>query len=120
MDISEEPPENTHQLVTLYMTADSQDVAMHIATSLAREDLIACANIIPGMRSVYKWEGTIQLDNELLVFMKTTSDKVDDAVARIKQIHTYDIPCVTVLPVLGGNQDYMKWVSEQTHSDVVK
>ncbi len=101
------------EFVTLYVMAESQDVAVHMATALVKERLVACANVNAGTRSIYEWDGVIQLDNEVTVFMKTIRDKVDTAIARLKELHSYDVPCITVLPIEGGNQAYLDWVKKQ-------
>ncbi|NVJ69176.1 MAG: divalent-cation tolerance protein CutA [Alphaproteobacteria bacterium] len=105
--------ENQSEFVTVYMMAESEDVAVHISTSLVKERLVACANVNAGTRSIYEWDGIIQLENEVTVFMKTMRKHVDAVVARIKELHSYDVPCVTVAPIIDGNADYMKWISQQ-------
>lgn len=99
--------------VTVYMTTESEDVAVHIATALVKARLVACANVNAGTRSIYEWDGIIQLDNEVTVFMKTMTKHVDAVVAKIKEMHSYDVPCVTVSPITDGNPDYLAWVSTQ-------
>lgn len=111
--MTEETTIDPETYVSIYMTAESEDVAVHISTSLVREKLIACANVNTGTRSIYEWDGTIQLDNEVTVIMKTTADKVDTIVERVKAMHSYQVPCIAVTPITGGNPDYFKWVSKQ-------
>lgn len=101
------------EFVTVYMMAESEDVAVHIATALVKERLIACANVNNGTRSIYEWDGIIQLENEVTVFMKTKRAHVEEIVARIKKLHSYQVPCITVSPIDGGNEDYLKWVASQ-------
>lgn len=100
-------------IVTIYTLADSEDVAVHLATTLVREKLIACANVGQTVRSVYEWNGTIQLESEVPLFIKTSKALTDHVVSRIKELHTYEVPCVTVWPVEAGNQDYIEWVNGQ-------
>ena len=103
----------TSEFVTIYMMAESEDVAVHIATALVKQRIVACANVNPGTRSIYEWDGIIQLDNEITVFMKTMAHKVDDAMKVIKEMHSYDVPCVTVSPIVDANPDYLEWVRRQ-------
>jgi len=100
--------------VSVYLTAESEDVAVHISTSLVKERLVACANVSTGTRSIYEWEGIIQLENEVAVVMKTTANKVEKLVERVKEMHSYEVPCITVTDIIGGNPDYLAWVSKQT------
>ncbi len=101
------------EFVSVYVTAESEDVAMRIATTLVHERLVACANVNTGTRSIYQWDDTMQLDTEVTVIMKTTIDNVETMVDRIKEMHSYEVPCVTVSPIIGGNIDYLKWVQKQ-------
>lgn len=102
--------------VTMYVTAESEDVAVHMATALVKKKLIACANVCPGSRSIYEYEGIIQLEKEVVLFMKTTRRCVDDAIALIKEMHSYQVPCITVMPIVEGNPDYLQWVNGQTQA----
>ncbi len=107
--------EETHsEYVTVYVTAESEDVAVHMATALVKNKLIACANVCPGSRSIYEYEGIIQLEKEVVLFMKTTRARVPEVITLIKDMHSYQVPCITVLPIEDGNPDYLSWVSSQT------
>ena len=101
------------EYVTIYMMAESEDVAVHIATALVKDRIVACANVNPGTRSIYEWDGIIQLDNEITVFMKTTAEMVEPAMKVIKEMHSYEVPCVTVWPIVDANPDYLDWISQQ-------
>lgn len=103
----------TTGLVTIYCTAESEDVGMHIATALVKERLVACVNISDGTRSVYEDQGTLLLVNEVTLYMKTSEDKVEAAIARIKEVHTYQTPCIAVWPIVSVNEDYKEWVLNQ-------
>jgi periplasmic divalent cation tolerance protein len=84
------------------------------ATTLAQElvgsGLAACVNIIPGVKSVYTWDGVPQVDQEQQLLIKTTSDLVDALWESIRLRHPYDIPEFVVVPVVDGNEEYLKWV----------
>ena len=99
--------------VEIYMTAESEDVAVHMSTTLVKERLVACANINTGTRSIYEWEGIIQLENEVTVVMKTIIDHVDAIVDRVKVMHSYQVPCITVTDIMDGNPEYLTWVHKQ-------
>tara|TARA_R110002096_G_scaffold152507_1_gene315606 strand:+ start:393 stop:761 length:369 start_codon:yes stop_codon:yes gene_type:complete len=99
--------------VEIYMTAESEDVAVHMSTTLVKERLVACANINTGTRSIYEWDGIIQLENEVTVVMKTITAHVDQIVARVKEMHSYQVPCITVTDIMHGNPEYLEWVYKQ-------
>lgn len=102
------------EYVTIYSTVENEDAAVHMATSLVREKLIACANLKSGMRSIYEMDGIIQFESEVMLIMKSKRDLVDKVVTRIKEMHSYQTPCITVMPIIDGNADYLEWVNNQT------
>ncbi len=99
---------------SLYVTTGSREEADAVAHAVISERLAACANIIEGVTSVYRWEGEVQQDTECLVIMKTRQDLVDDATRAIKAAHGYDCPCIVALPIIGGNGDYLDWIIKET------
>ena len=98
----------------LYITAGSRDEAQAIARSLVEERLVACANIIGDMDSVYWWDGAVKSETEVAFIVKTRASLVDDVVARITKLHSYDCPCVVALAIDGGNPDYLAWIEAET------
>ncbi|NQV21068.1 MAG: divalent-cation tolerance protein CutA, partial [Rhodospirillales bacterium] len=85
-----------------------------IARVLVTERLVACANIVPGVRSVFWWDGEVRNDGEVLVLCKTRDSLVDNVTVRVKELHSYDCPCVVAVPIVGGNPDYLAWISAET------
>jgi periplasmic divalent cation tolerance protein len=106
-----EPAEACVVLVTL----GSEEAADALATTLVEERLAACGNIVPGVRSIYRWQGAVQRDTEVLLLLKTVSARVPALSARIRELHSYDVPEVLALPVLGGLQAYLEWIEESTN-----
>lgn len=102
------------KIMTLYTTAANEDEAARIVSALLEERLIACGNILPGVRSLYRWQGKVADDAEVAVIMKTRAKLADAAIARIVALHSYDTPCVTAWPVAAGNADYLDWVKGET------
>ncbi len=93
-------------------TIDDAEKAYALAAALVEESKAACVNIIPNVTSVYKWEGKVQTDNELLLVIKVTQEGVDGLADRIKELHPYDVPEVVSLPVEKGNPAYLEWVHD--------
>ena len=98
----------------IYITCGSKDEATTIARTLVEERLAACANIIDGMRSVYWWRGSVTEDDEIVVILKTTADRVGALTERVKVLHSYDLPCVVEIPLGGGNAAYLDWIAAET------
>jgi len=96
------------------MTATDETEARTIGTALVESRLAACANIIPGMKSIYRWEGALQNDTEAVLIAKTRESLVGKLIEKAKSMHSYTIPCIETLPVLDGNPDYLAWVAAET------
>ena len=100
------------RLVVL-ITAGSREEAEQIAESLVGEMLAACVNIIPGVTSVYRWQGRVQRDQEWLLVAKTHSGALDDLVQRVQELHSYDVPEIIALPLTGGSEAYLHWIDRE-------
>lgn len=101
------------QTVWLYITAASQEEGMRLAHALVGERLVACANVLGGVTSVYWWEGEVQEEGEVALVAKTRAELVDAVVERVKVLHSYRCPCVVALPVVDGNPDFIGWIREE-------
>lgn len=104
----------SEQLVVL-MTAGSQEEADRIAHGLVSEMLVACVNVIPAVTSVYRWEGQVQRDQEWLLVAKTRRDVLDALVQRVQALHSYDVPEIIALPLVGGSETYLHWIDREVH-----
>jgi periplasmic divalent cation tolerance protein len=96
----------------IYITTSGEEESEKIAKTLLEERIVACANIIPSMKSFYWWEGEIEEDTESILFLKTRSDKLDTIIRRVKDIHSYDIPCILEISIQSGSEDYLKWLED--------
>lgn len=100
----------TDPLVFAYITAGSRDEALRIGRTLVEERLAACANILDGMTSIYRWNGRIEQADEALLIAKTRSSLFDRLTARVRDLHSYDTPCVVELAAGRGNPAYLDWL----------
>ncbi len=98
----------------IYVTASSDEEARKIAGTVVAERLAACANIIPGVTSLYWWQGRVQEDSEVTVILKTRDDLVARLTERIKDLHSYECPCVVALPIAEGNRAFIDWIVAET------
>ena len=96
------------------MTFPDEATAERIGSALLDDGLVACVNIVPGARSLFRWEGVVQREREALAFAKTRAERVPAVVARVRQLHPYGTPCVVALDVAGGDPDYLRWVDDET------
>lgn len=87
--------------------------AERIAKALVEERLAACVNIVPGLQSVYRWQGNIEVSEEILLLIKTTAERASALRDRLLALHSYDTPEVLILPIRGGSDAYLRWVQEE-------
>ena len=97
--------------ILLYITCANKDEAKSITRVLVEERLIACANILGKMTSIYRWEGAVAEDDEIAVLLKMRGNMEVRVIQRIKELHSYDVPCVIGLPITGGNPDFIHWLN---------
>ena len=102
-----------HPLLCL-ITAPDREAADRIARALVDERLAACVNILPGITSVYRWEGAVETGEEVLLMAKTMRTRLDALTARVKQLHPYDVPEVIAVGVEGGLPAYLDWIAAET------
>jgi periplasmic divalent cation tolerance protein len=96
-----------------FITAPDLETATRVARALVEERLVACVNLVPGVRSIYRWEGAVEEDAEVLLVVKTRADRTGDLVDRVVELHPYDLPEVVMMPAVGGNPGYLDWVREE-------
>lgn len=99
-------------LVEVHLTAPDAATAERLARLLVEERLAACVQVVPGIRSWYRWEGRVAHDAEHLLLVKSTAAQVDAIGARVRAEHPYDTPEVLVVPVVGADSRYSSWLRE--------
>ncbi|MFO1036052.1 MAG: divalent-cation tolerance protein CutA [Geminicoccaceae bacterium] len=102
--------------VLLYVTCASQDEATRIGRTVVEEWLAACGNIMPGALSIYRWQGQVCEAGEAILVLKTRTALADTLTRRIRELHSYDCAGITVLPIQGGNPDYLAWIHDSTET----
>lgn len=102
----------SYLLVTI--TVPSREVGQEIANVLVDGKLAACVNIVPGVSSVFAWQGNIEQDDELLLIAKTRSGLFDRLAATVKRVHPYDVPEVIAIPIVAGSNEYLAWIDVET------
>lgn len=100
----------------MLVTAPDPATAESLVRRLVEEEVVACGNIVPGVTSIYRWEGRVEQEQEVLVVFKTTVAGADHLVRRVPELHPYDVPEVLVLPVEAGHRPYLEWVAENVGS----
>ncbi|MDY0241823.1 MAG: divalent-cation tolerance protein CutA [Rhodospirillaceae bacterium] len=98
----------------LYITAADRSQALAIGRTLVQERLVACANLFDDVTSIYRWDGAIQEEQEVVLIAKTTSEKVDSVTARVLELHDYDCPCVVAIDIKTGNPSFLRWIEDET------
>ena len=96
------------------VTAPEAGVGHRIASTLVEERLAACVNLVPGISSIYRWDGGVQEDAEVLLVVKTSEARCSELTDRVRELHPYELPEVLALAAAGGSAPYLDWVREET------
>ena len=104
--------------VVVLITVGSAEEARKIAGVLLKRRQAACINIISGVDSHFWWRGRLDSAGESLLIVKTKKARLPDVVKSVKKLHSYEVPEIIALPVVGGNRDYLDWLGREVKSDV--
>ena len=105
------------EFVFVYSTFPDGDAAEKMGRTLVEARLAACVNIFPPMTSIYEWQGRLETSSEFAVLIKTRQSLVAQVIESARPLHPYSVPCFLVLPVTGGNDDYLAWARLQTSKE---
>ena len=98
----------------VYTTHANEQAALEICEKLLAEKLIACGNLIPSATSLYWWEGEMKKDQEAVLILKTSANKYSQLENRIRELHSYDCPCIVALDINQGNPAFLRWITNQS------
>jgi periplasmic divalent cation tolerance protein len=98
------------EFIVVFITAPCEDDAATMARELVGAGLAGCVSIIPGVRSIYRWEGKTEDHAEVLMIAKTRAGNFDALMKRVKELHSYHVPEIVALPLLEGSPDYLAWL----------
>jgi periplasmic divalent cation tolerance protein len=102
------------EALVVYITAPNEDEAAKIARTLVEEKLAACVNIVPGIRSIYSWQGKIEDEQEVLMIVKTRYKHFKALKAKVLDMHSYTVPEIIALPIVDGSEEYLDWLKKAT------
>ncbi|WP_432785640.1 Divalent-cation tolerance protein CutA [Oligella sp. MSHR50489EDL] len=100
--------------VMIQSTCPSVELAKRIAETLVQESLAACVNLSAPSLSIYSWENKLHCDEEFTLTVKTSAGRQSQCIARIRELHSYDVPEIIVLPIIGGSNAYLQWIAHET------
>ena len=100
--------------IVVFMTASNGEEAARLADMLVGSHLAACVQILPEIESVYRWQGEIERQSEVLLLAKTTSAKFDDFEREVRALHSYETPEIVALPITAGSRPYLEWLAAST------
>lgn len=106
---------NIAPVALVYSTFPSLDAAEAVGRALVEAGLAACANIVPGMVSIYKWKGDVQRDGEVVMLVKTRASLAGRVVEEIEARHSYETPAVLVIEPSGGSDAFLRWIADETN-----
>lgn len=100
--------------IITFVTAPSEDEASGIARALVESRLAACVNIVRNIRSIYRWQGAVEDDSEVLMVVKTERGLFAALSEKVKEMHSYDVPEIIAIPIVDGSESYLEWIREST------
>ena len=100
--------------IVVFITAPKEDEAAKIAQALIEARIAGCVNIIRDIRSIYRWQDKIEDDTEVLMVAKTQKQLFESLVKKVKELHSYAVPEIIAMPIVGGSEDYLKWLRDVT------
>ena len=100
--------------IVVFVTAPGAEDASRIGRALVEEGLCACANVVGSIRSIYRWEGEVRDDAEALLVLKTRDALFARLEARVRELHSYDVPEIIALPITAGSEPYLLWIDDMT------
>jgi periplasmic divalent cation tolerance protein len=102
------------EILTVFVTTANEEEAVHIAKTIVTERLAACANMVSGLRSIYRWKGEICDTEERLLMIKTRAPLFPSLEKRIRALHSYEVPEIVGIPITAGSPAYLQWILENT------
>ena len=104
------------KIVLALSTFPDRETAQRIATQLVTEKFAACANILPAIESIYRWQGQVEQSDEELLIIKTRKDLFGALEKRVRELHSYDVPEIIATPITGGSAEYLSWLENETRT----
>jgi periplasmic divalent cation tolerance protein len=104
------------EFISVYITVPTQEMADKIARTLVEEQLAACVSITPGVRSIYRWQGKVETSDEIALVAKTRASLFALLEKRVKELHSYECPCIVAWPIKQGHRPYLEWIEAETET----
>ena len=99
--------------IVILITTSNREEAYKIAEVLLNQRKAACVNIVPGVSSLFWWQDKLDSAQESLLIVKTKASLLPEIISLVKGVHSYDVPEIIALPIVGGNQDYLEWIGKE-------
>ena len=103
--------------IIVLVTTSSEEEAHKVAELLLGQRKAACVNIVPKVDSSFWWQGKLDSARESLVIIKTSASLLPEIIDLVKSVHSYEVPEIIALPIIGGNEDYLKWIDDEVKED---
>ena len=103
-----------HNGFLVYMTAPTEQEALHLARELVAQRLAAGVNMLPAARSVYRWQGTVHEAGECLLLAQVSGAALPQLMETVRALHSYEVPCVVAMPIAAGYQPFLQWIAENS------
>ena len=111
-DNEEKDEKGMSKYIVIFITTATEKQAKRIANTLLTQKKAACVSILPRVHSLFWWKSKIDSADEALLVVKTESRLLEATVKLVRKLHSYDVPEIIALPIIGGNEEYLEWISE--------
>jgi periplasmic divalent cation tolerance protein len=99
--------------IVIFITTGTEAEAHTIAGQLIEHRMAACVNIVPGVDSIFRWNGKVETDRESLLIIKSKFALLQETIDLVKRLHSYEVPEIIAMPVIGGNEEYLRWMDSE-------
>ena len=113
MELAHRTP-SSEAFCLILITAASEEEATTIGRALVERKLVACANVVPGIRSIFRWEGKVTEEKEVLLLVKSRNESFDEIEKAVKGLHSYEVPEVIGIDIVKGSSNYLNWIIDST------
>lgn len=102
------------RIVLVYVTISNKQEAERVARKVVAERIAACANLLGPIRSIYRWKGNVEEGDEWALLLKTRAARLPHLIARVRSLHSYEVPCIVAIPIVGGHRPFLQWIAAET------
>ncbi len=103
--------------IVVFITSSNIEEANKISSELVEKKIVACVNVVPSVKSVFRWQGKVCNEDEVLLVAKTRLSAFGQLKSKVQELHSYDVPEIIAMPIIAGSEDYLEWLGSETRCE---